>query len=209
MYLSFSAFFSRVQEAPWYRSFLSPVSDRVSPGQAVLDIGTGSGKLLQWLALEKQATVTGLDTHAGMLREARRKLEGLPATLLHITPGEDYPLPEASFDVICICNVLFNMNEREGKRILEQCRRLLKPAGRILVLTPTGSGTRRDRWSIFLRPGNATFGLWYRLTRRRGQWWTNHTYLEPFAHRHEMTYERQLVFRGLAQLEILASPARE
>jgi hypothetical protein len=41
--MSFSTFFSTLQEAPWYRSFINPVIDEINTSGKLLDIGTGSG----------------------------------------------------------------------------------------------------------------------------------------------------------------------
>lgn len=51
--MKFSKFFSNIQEKPWYRQFLNPVISEIEQEGKLLDIGTGSGKLLQILATEK------------------------------------------------------------------------------------------------------------------------------------------------------------
>jgi ubiquinone/menaquinone biosynthesis C-methylase UbiE len=51
--MSFSSFFSNLQEAPWYRSFLNPVINEINDDTTLLDIGTGSGKMIQILSNEK------------------------------------------------------------------------------------------------------------------------------------------------------------
>lgn len=66
----FSDFFSYVQETRWYREFLNPVVDEIPAHSSVLDIGAGTGKLLQILSLEKEVQCTGTDTDPGMLQRA-------------------------------------------------------------------------------------------------------------------------------------------
>jgi ubiquinone/menaquinone biosynthesis C-methylase UbiE len=75
--ISNNSFFSNVQEAPWYVEFLEPVVSQIPPFTKVLDIGTGSGKLLQLLLNEKNSDCTGIDTSESMLAEAEKKLKGM------------------------------------------------------------------------------------------------------------------------------------
>ena len=87
-YLSFSHFFSKVQETHWYREFLTPVLDEISFGASVLDIGTGSGKLLGLLRKLKEVHATGIDTNQNMLDEAMLKVGSLGVALQKVEPGE-------------------------------------------------------------------------------------------------------------------------
>ena len=52
--MKFSKFFSNLQEAPWYRQFLNPVIDEINDNSKLLDIGTGSGKMMEILISEKK-----------------------------------------------------------------------------------------------------------------------------------------------------------
>ncbi len=73
--MKFSKFFSNIQEAPWYRSFLNPVINEIGVEGKVLDIGTGSGKLIQILSTENALDCTGVDTNSEMLDEAKKNSE--------------------------------------------------------------------------------------------------------------------------------------
>ena len=75
--MKFSKFFSNLQEAPWYRAFLNPVIDQIGTEGKLLDIGTGSGKLIQILATEKGLDCVGVDTDSNMLTEAKEKLKNM------------------------------------------------------------------------------------------------------------------------------------
>ena len=70
--MKFSKFFSNLQEAPWYRSFLNPVINEICIKGKLLDIGTGSGKLIQILSTEIGMDCTGVDTNSKMLAEAKK-----------------------------------------------------------------------------------------------------------------------------------------
>ncbi len=71
--MKFSKFFSNIQETPWYRSFLNPVIEEVKTSGRLLDIGTGTAKLIQILTLEKSIECVGVDTDSNMLIEAEKK----------------------------------------------------------------------------------------------------------------------------------------
>jgi ubiquinone/menaquinone biosynthesis C-methylase UbiE len=89
--MKFSKFFSSLQEAPWYRSFLNPVVREIDTTGKVLDIGTGSGKLIQILAAENGMDCTEVDTDSDMLAEAKMKLGNINAELIEISPDAKLP----------------------------------------------------------------------------------------------------------------------
>jgi ubiquinone/menaquinone biosynthesis C-methylase UbiE len=124
--ISFSSFFSNVQEAPWYVEFLEPVVSQIPPFTKVLDIGTGSGKLLQLLLNEKNSDCTGIDTSESMLAEAEKKLKGIAVSLVQVTSGAAFPFQNAGFDEICICNVLFNLSFDESEFFTESVIRCIE-----------------------------------------------------------------------------------
>ncbi len=82
MHIDFNSFFSDVQKTPQYNEFSAPLISIVSLNSKALDIGTGTGKLLQYLMYEKSATCTGIDVSASMLAKAEKKLDGLPIKFL-------------------------------------------------------------------------------------------------------------------------------
>ncbi len=91
MRLGFHSFFATVQETKWYQAFLNPIIDRIEKNTSLLDIGTGTGKLLQRLSTEKSIKCTGVDTNQAMLDEARKKVRGQNVSLFKIVPNS--PLP--------------------------------------------------------------------------------------------------------------------
>lgn len=201
--MSFSRFFSNVQEADWYRSFLQPVIEEIPAKSTVLDIGTGPAKLLQILVQEKNADCTGIDIDAGMLAEARTKLAGTSARLFQINTGSDLPFEDNSFDEIFFCNVLFNLSPEAGLILLQEASRVLKPDGKIIILTPSGVGKLADLPRNLFRPANYSFGIWYLATRRRAKAWTTNSYLKEFCESHALSYAQNIVFNGFANLEII------
>ena len=91
--MKFSKFFSNLQEALWYRSFLNPVINEIGIKGKLLDIGTGSGKLIQILSTEIGMDCTGVDTNSKMLAEAKKKLRNINAELIEISCGYSFAHP--------------------------------------------------------------------------------------------------------------------
>jgi len=201
--LNFSQFFSSVQESPWYLEFLTPVVEMVAEKSHVLDIGTGSGKLLQLLVKEKFADCTGTDTSKAMLDEAAKKLEGTGAVLLQIAAGAKFPFQHGRFDCICICSVLFNLKTEVRDQLLHQCLNVLQTKGKIIILSPSGEGNYRTFMTKFIKRHNKSFGLWYILTRSSAIKWGRDKYLQGFCEINKLKYSHKLVFDGYALLEIM------
>lgn len=203
IYIDFKEYFSHVQEAPWYHEFLSSVVHQIETKSKVLDVGTGAGKLLQLLYKEKHCECTGIEVNESMLKQAERKLYGLPVKLLKIQPGTEFPLQNNYYDVVCICNVLFTMNSDNRHALLQQSLRTLKPGGKLIILTPTGRGTFKNFSKYYFDIKNAGFGLWYVLTRISARYWYKNNYLDGFSVQNNLLYSRKMVFDGFGLLEIL------
>ncbi len=199
----FSKFFSNLQEAPWYREFLNPVINTIENNSLILDIGTGSGKMLEILRLEKNVKGVGTDTNKDMLEEARIKLKNTDIKL-HLTPaGDPLPFKKNSFDYITICSVMFHFKKEEIDKMLEEAGQLLRAKGTIVILTPTGNGNVVTLSKHFFSLKNKGIYVWYRATKNRAKLWTKERYLEEYAAKHSLEYRRERVMKGFAQLEIL------
>jgi ubiquinone/menaquinone biosynthesis C-methylase UbiE len=199
----FSRFFSNVQEATWYREFLDAIVDEIPERGHVLDIGTGSGKLLQILWLQKSCTLTGTDTSEAMLSEAAKKLKGSDAELIRTMERPPYPMQGNMYDSITICNLLFLLPEKDGQAILNEALRLLKPSGKIFILTSSGQGgLLKLTWQYFSMRNLSIF-LWYLSTKNRARKWQQN-YLQLFCKQHELEYIQKIVLKGFGMLEIIS-----
>ena len=201
--MKFSKFFSNLQEAPWYRSFLNPVIDEIGTSGGLLDIGTGSGKLIQILSKENGINCTGVDTDSGMLAEAKKKLTDINAELIEISPNAKLPFENNSFEYITICSVLFHLKKEDIDNMLKDSLQVLKKEGKIIILTPTGKGNILKLTKHFFSFKNRSVYIWYLATKNRAQQWTKENYLREYALKNNLDYKRKLVMNGFAQLEII------
>ena len=129
------------------REALGPHSSERSPlASAVLDVGTGTGKLAQAiLEAAPTARVVGVDFTFGMLRVTPRGLSLAAGDALRL------PFPGGQFDAIVSAFVVRNLGDvPQGVR--EQVR-VLRPGGRMVVLetTPGPPGLLRPLYRVFFR----------------------------------------------------------
>lgn len=111
--------------------------DRIGlqPGQRVLEIGPGPGRLLIPAARRvlPGGEVVGLDIQPGMIvRLKARAAQAGVSNLTTIVGDATQPhFPPDSFDVIYFCTVLGEIPDREAA--LRQCYAALKPGGRLSI----------------------------------------------------------------------------
>ena len=102
---------------------------RVTSAGRLLDVGCGDGVFLN-LAVESGWTVEGTEVSAWAAEHATRNIGR------SVFCGEiwDAGFPAGSFDVVTLWHVLEHMSS--PVRVLEEVRRVLKPAGRLVVAVP-------------------------------------------------------------------------
>lgn len=199
-------FFRYVQDAPWYQHFLTPVLESLEslPESArILDVGTGAGKLLEMGQLQYLYRWVGVDTSSEMLAEARQR-PSLYNTELHQTqPDGLLPFDDSTFDAVIFCSVLFLIPEPDN--LLAEAWRVLRPNGRLIVLTPSGTGqvTASVIREIGLNINNWTFPMWRQMTAGSGRAWSKRNLLADFATANRAAYVQSRVFGGLAWLEVV------
>lgn len=137
------AFFSRLApEWDRIRSLHAPeavveaaVLDALGPKpiRNLVDLGTGTGRMLQLLAPRASRTV-GLDASHAMLSVARANLEKAGLTRIELRQGDIYapPFPRDTFDLVVIHQVLHYLDD--PARAIREAARLVAPGGRILVV---------------------------------------------------------------------------
>jgi demethylmenaquinone methyltransferase/2-methoxy-6-polyprenyl-1,4-benzoquinol methylase len=127
------------------------------PGETILEIGFGTGHCLVALAkaVETTGRVIGLDISDGMLSIARARLqkEGLNDRVdLHLGDAARLDFIEAnSLDGIFMSFTLELFDNPEIPGVLQECHRILKPGGRLAVVSmtktnPPGIAVRMYEW---------------------------------------------------------------
>ena len=99
----------------------------------VLDVGTGTGRMLALLA-DRSDRAVGLDASHSMLSVARANLEQTGAANWELRQGDvnSPPLDAASFDLVVIHQVLHYLDD--PARAISESARLVAPGGRLLVV---------------------------------------------------------------------------
>ncbi|MFP3712550.1 class I SAM-dependent methyltransferase [Puerhibacterium sp. TATVAM-FAB25] len=108
----------------------------VRPGSRVLDVGCGTGELLERLAAGG-ARPAGVDPAPGMVRLARRRA---PDADVVCAPFEDLPFADGAFDVVTAVNALQLADPEEA---LDEAARVLVPGG-ALALAGWAERARND-----------------------------------------------------------------
>ncbi len=124
----------------------------VQKGETVLEIGFGSGQCLQWIAQSVGQTgkAYGIDISSGMLGVTKRRLEKarlIDRVELSCGDAANLPYDDNTFDATFISFTLELFDTPEIPNVLEEVKRVLRPAGRLGVV----SISREDGESTLLR----------------------------------------------------------
>jgi ubiquinone/menaquinone biosynthesis C-methylase UbiE len=139
------------------------------PGQSILEIGPGPGRLLIPAALRvlPGGEAVGIDIQPGMIERIKAKAE--KAGVTNVTPmlgdAAQPHVAEASFDLVFLCTALGEIPDRGAA--LAQCYRALKPGG-ILSVTEVFGDPHYQRRSVVRRMAEAAG---FRLQSIQGGWW--------------------------------------
>jgi ubiquinone/menaquinone biosynthesis C-methylase UbiE len=126
----------------------------VQPGETVLEIGPGTGQTLTILAQAagEGGRVLGLDLSPGMLAAAGAHLERTTrAGQVQFCCGDAACLPFAGET----CDALFSsftlelFDTPEIPLVLQECRRVLRPGGRLCVISLSREGPARKMVEIY------------------------------------------------------------
>src|SRR5579871_5256868 len=99
----------------------------------LLDIGTGTGRVLELLAHQISQGI-GVDASKAMLALARSRLARADLTHCSVRLADMYrlPLPERTFDIAVLQMVLHYAEDPQG--VLAEAARVLRPGGRLLIV---------------------------------------------------------------------------
>jgi SAM-dependent methyltransferase len=123
---------------------------RVTGGQAVLDVGTGTG-VVAITARNIGARVTGLDLTPALLAQARESatVAGHDDIAWHEGDAEALPFPDASFDVVL--SQFGHMFAPRPEVAVSEMLRVLKPGGTIAFATWPGEQLIGRQFSLIAK----------------------------------------------------------
>ncbi len=98
----------------------------------VLDVGSGDGAAAVYLAPYCRS-LTCIDTNARMIDAASERLAKHPNVRAMVADAHDLPFDDASFDSTVVFHTL--TYAKHAGRVLEECARVLRPGGRVVVLS--------------------------------------------------------------------------
>lgn len=107
----------------------------VGHAERLLDVATGTGLVLREFAAGPivPREVVGVDASAAMLA----RVPPLPANWsLRLADARELPFAERSFDVVIASYLLHVLSRRDRELALSEAWRVLRPRGRLGVLTP-------------------------------------------------------------------------
>jgi len=138
------------------------VADALKSCGSVLDIGTGGGQLAGLIKSEGVEDVWGLDPSPYLLQHAHRAFPDV-----HFVQGvaEDMSFSDNRFDGISACFLFHELPPKFAARALQECRRVLRPGGKLYIVEPGAEQSLGRTWDLIKRYGWR--GLYFRLLARR------------------------------------------
>ena len=120
-------------------SFLLPLSEKLSPGACILDIGCGSGRDLLWFK-KRGFKVIGFERSPGL---ASLAMENVRCEIIE-GDFETYDFSRLSVDAIMLVGALVHVPHNKVPEVLNSISRALKDDGHILLSLKKGVGNTSD-----------------------------------------------------------------
>jgi ubiquinone/menaquinone biosynthesis C-methylase UbiE len=160
-------------ESPFVQRFnrTQATLDRLGlrPGQKVLEVGPGPGRLLIPAAqrILPDGEAVGIDIQPGMIERLKTRTEKAGVTNLKAILGDATQphVPDGSFDLVFLCTALGEIPDRAAA--LAQCHRALKPGG-VLSITEIAGDPHYQSRSVVKRLARE---IGFRLQSIQGGWW--------------------------------------
>jgi len=113
--------------------------------EKVLDLATGTGDVARLLKRKApHLEITGLDSSSKMLEIAEKRLKDGEFI---VGDAHNLPFYDRSFDAITVAFGFRNFSDR--RRVLRECRRVLKRKGRLVILELLPPNTKRFTGKIY------------------------------------------------------------
>lgn len=126
------------------RDYIAPL-----PHAAVLEVGCGTGALLEFLP--KDTIYTGIDTSHRYISFARRKFDNRGSFLLGTFGSDAKATPDTQFDLVLSVGVLHHLDDDAATHLVEVAAQSLKPSGCLITVDPAWPRTHRPAVSWIMR----------------------------------------------------------
>ena len=132
VYDSMNLVISAFQEPRWRKRAVR--ASRAKPGDRILDVATGTGKVAADLERKTQpgGSVVGVDISPAMIDVAKRRFANRPGLTLLVGDALSLPTEDGSFDAATIAFGMRNLPDYEGA--FREMRRVVRPGGRVVCL---------------------------------------------------------------------------
>ncbi len=139
------------------------------PGARVGELGAGTGMVTALLAraVGPSGSVWAIDRQRGAVARARRRMAAWPACTVVVADARHLPWPDGQLDAVVTVAMLGEVPEPDRPTVLAECRRVLKPDGR-LVLGEYGPDPH------YLTPGALAYLVseaGFQVVHHRRGWW--------------------------------------
>jgi demethylmenaquinone methyltransferase / 2-methoxy-6-polyprenyl-1,4-benzoquinol methylase len=173
------------QNGRWRRAMISRIAP--APGQAVLDVASGTAGVAIQIAERTGASVAGVDLTEQMLRQGQRNVAGAGLSgRIRLTAGraEQLPFADATFDALTFTYLLRYVLDPQAT--LGELARVVKPGGQVasLEFLVPPSPFWRAWWWLYTRLALPAGGL---VTGGR-EWYEVGRFLGPNISRHYRRY---------------------
>ena len=140
------------QNGRWRRAMISRIAP--VPGQAVLDVASGTAGVALQIAERTGASVVGVDLTEQMLRQGQRNVAGAGLSdRIRLTAGraEQLPFADATFDALTFTYLLRYVLDPQAT--LSELARVVKPGGQVASLEFLVPPSRfwRSWWWLYTR----------------------------------------------------------
>lgn len=132
----------RDREAEWYDSIWPEYIDRVElpahaermgdPDGVVLDLGSGPGRITEYLARERGLPTIGLDYSLESLKLLAKRCEGLPVLAVH-ADGRALPIRDGALAGATSGQCYEHFRPADRRLVLQECARVLGPRAALAV----------------------------------------------------------------------------
>jgi ubiquinone/menaquinone biosynthesis C-methylase UbiE len=122
------------KEIPASLNLATEFIDLLNPGEDVVDIGCGFGRVANLLSIKKDVTVVGVDINESAIEEAREHTTKINEnTLFDVGNGADLIFSDNQFDAAILVGVVGGVELEERQVMLSEAYRVLKPGGKIAI----------------------------------------------------------------------------